>query len=367
MRVKCIFYYLCFFFMFVVGIISIVVFSYNVYLQLLGSSGGFIASTAIFILIIINLPSFQKTVAPLLRSLNFIQKADEASIAYNIQGNINEFREVVNKESPGLIPEAEVEFVTQTNKESFFDKRKGKVIIRLRSSKENPKNLAKAVMIHVSKGVIPESRMYVGEKTSRSIDLTLAKKILVAQKQHDALRYYVNEILNPELSDKTMLHLVETLDAIDEKGFLTRLYLRELGQLPKKQGLRLKGLSKIRDETYELLGFLEAIATRERGEEVPLSYEGRFVKTAVIMVSEERKFERKGIGPYVLAAVMEAKKGSDIIYILASGHKITNALSVIQYLRDKLGMAPIEDTLEPYEVSLDDEGKKVICAAVEVS
>jgi len=366
MSLKSAFYYLCFIFTLVGGVASILLLSYDVYLQLLGGSGGFITATAIFICVIKNLPSFQKHISPLLSSMNWIERAELASIAYNIQGNLNEFRNAVNEESPGLIPEAEVKWVSKTNRESFFDTYRGKVIVRMRPSKENAQNLAKAVMLQVSKGVIPESRIYIDERTSRSIDLVLAKKILSGQDQRDALRYYTNEILNPELTDKAVLSLVEALDVIDEQGHLTRLYLRELQRLPQKHGLRLKGLSSIRKETSELLRFLEVIATRERGEKVPLSFEGKFLRTAIVMVSEEQKFERKGITPYVLAVVTDAKKGFDLIYIIALGRKISNALSVIRYLGDRLNMELIDNTIKSYKVTIDGEKKKAICAVLKV-
>lgn len=364
MNLKTIFYYLAFISTLAVGIASILLLSFDVYFQLLGGSGGFISATAIFIILIRNLPSFQKGISPLLSSLNFIKQAELASIAYNIQGNLNEFRDAVNEESPDLVPEAEVEWVSTSDKKSFFDKYKGKVIVRMKPSKENPENLARAVMVQVSKGVIPESRLYIDEKTSQSIDLVLAKKILTKQKQHSALRYYANEILNPELTDKVVLSRVGALDSVDERGHLTRLYLREIAELPKKHGLRLKGLAGIRKETLDLLKFLEVIAERERGQKVPLTFKGKFLRTAIIMVSEEQKFSREGVTPYAIAAVIEAEEGSDIIYVIASGEKVTNALDVIDFLNKKLKWELVEGTTRLYEDPIEGRERKAICAVL---
>jgi hypothetical protein len=46
----------------------------------------------------------------------------------------------------------------------------------------------------------------------------LVKEILSGQNQNDALRFYTSEILNPELTDKAVLSIVEALDVIDEMG-----------------------------------------------------------------------------------------------------------------------------------------------------
>jgi hypothetical protein len=234
MSPKSLLYYACFVVTLFVGVFSFFYFTFNIYVQFAGSAGGIASATAIFLLLIRNLPSFQKNISPVLSSFNWIEKAELTSIAYNIQGNINQFRETVNKESPDLIPEAEVEWVTETNKESFFDDFKGKVIVRMDPSKDNQKNLAKAVMIQVSKGVLPESRIYIDETTSTSIDLALAKKILASIKQSNALRYFVSEILNPELADEQVLSTIQTIDEIDSRGFFTRLFLRELGGTSKQ-------------------------------------------------------------------------------------------------------------------------------------
>ena len=128
MNIKTIFYYLCFIGSFAFGILTFLYFSYNIYLQLLGISSGLIVGTTIFITVISNLPGFQKKIAPIVGAFSFLEKAKLASIAYNIQGNIKEFRENVNKESPNisLIPEADVDWVTKSDKESFFDEYKVK-------------------------------------------------------------------------------------------------------------------------------------------------------------------------------------------------------------------------------------------------
>jgi len=232
MSPKALLYYLCFVVSLFIGAYSFFYLTINIFLQFFTSAGGFVSATAVFLLLIRNLPSFQKGISPILSSLNFIEKAELASIAYNIQGNINQFRETVNKESPDLIPEAEVEWVTKVKKESFFDDYKGKVIVRMNPSKDNAINLAKASLIQVSKGVIPESRMYVEPKINVSIDLSLVKKILLKQGEKNAYRYFLNEIITPKLDDKEVVNYLEKIELMDNVGLFTRLFLRELKELP---------------------------------------------------------------------------------------------------------------------------------------
>lgn len=367
MNIKGIFYYLASVIAFILGVAGIYFLTYNVWFQITVGTGGIITGAALFFYFVINLPSFQKAVSPILSSFSYFRKAELASIAYNIQGNINQFREVVNDESPNLIPEAEVEWITESEKESFFDDFKGKVIIRMHPSKDNDKNLVKAVMVQVSKGVIPESRMYVTQKTNTSIDLTLARKLLSKQNKRSALRYFINETFNKEIEDEEILSLIESMDAIDLRGFFTRVYLRELGELATRRGLRVQRLSDIREETNELLKFLEIIATRDVGERVPLTHEGKFLRTAIVMISEPGKFEREGVSPYVLSAFIEAQQGTDLIYLVARGRKIAFAHRVISYLEEHFKMELIEETDKIFTFELEDEKSEGICAVLRVN
>lgn len=183
MSPKALAYYLCFVVALFIAAYSFFFLAFNIVFQFLGSAGGFASATAILILLIGNLPAFQKTISPILGSFKWVKRAEMASIAYNIQGNINQFRDTINKETLDLIPEAEVEWVTETNKESFFDNFKGKVIIRMNPCEDNDINLARASLLQVSKGVIPESRLYIDSKLNTAIDLSLVKKILLNQEK----------------------------------------------------------------------------------------------------------------------------------------------------------------------------------------
>ena len=208
-----------------------------------------------------------------------------ASIAYNIQGNINQFREVVNNESPDLIPEAEVEWVSDVSRDSFFDNYKGKVIISMNPSKDNDINLAKATLIQVSKGVIPESRLYVGTKMNTSIDLSLVKKLLLKQGQKNAYSYFLNEITVPELEDKDVVDYLSKIEIMDNAGLFTRLFLRELKELPVIRGLSLQNIPEIRSDVRGFFDYAEIVASRKPREHIPLQFLGTYIKTAIIYVA----------------------------------------------------------------------------------
>ena len=127
-----------------------------------------------------------------------------------------------------------------------------------------------------------------------------------------------------------------------------------------------QGLSGLREETSGLLSFLEVIASKGRGQKVPLEFTGKFLRTGIVMVSEEQKFETMGAGPYVIAAATNIEKGCDLIYVLAWGKKINKALRVVDHLKSQLGMEVVEDTMKTYEIILDSNKREAICAALKM-
>jgi DNA-binding protein len=123
-------------------------------------------------------------------------------------------------------------------------------------------------------------------------------------------------------------------------------------------------LAEVRKETSQLLSFLEVIAKRKKGEKVPLSFGGKFLKTAIVMVSEESKFLERGVQPYALAVAKEIAQDADLIYIVAWGSKVKNAIKVIEFLQEKLKMTLLDGTDKTYVTVHENVEIETVCAAL---
>jgi hypothetical protein len=356
-------YYLCFFAALFIAFSSFFFLAFNTLFQLLGSAGGFISATTIFVLLIVNLPTFQKNVSSILSSFKWLKRAEMASIAYSIQGNINQFRDAVNNETADLIPEAQVEWVTETTRESFFDNYKGKVIIRMNPCEDNDSNLARASFLQVSKGVIPESRLYVDARLNLAIDLALVKKMLLSQDKKGAYRYFVNEMTVPELTDEDVLHLLEKIETIDGQGLFTRLFLRQLKELPIVSGLGFQNLSEVRNDVDKFLNYSELVAKRKEHEIIPLTYEGAHIKSAIMYVALRRKMAYEGIKPYLKRALHDRKNKCEIIFFISFSHAIEFTRKIIGTLTNSYGMELIPNSDKDYQVG----DHKFICAMLLVN
>jgi small subunit ribosomal protein S1 len=335
---KALAYYLCFVIALFIAAYSFFFLAFNTYFQFFGSAGGFISATAILLLLINTLPAFQKTISPILASFKWIKRADMASIAYNIQGSINQFRETVNKESADLIPEAEVEWVTETSKESFFDNFKGKVIIRMNPCENNDINLARASLLQVSKGVIPESRLYIDSRLNTAIDLSLVKKILLNQGKKNAYRYFISEITVPELADEAILQNLEQIETIEESGLFTRLFLRQLKELPVIIGLNFQNLTAVRDDVNNFFEYSQIVANRKEHEKITLDYEGTHIKSAIIYVAMKHRMTFEGARPYIKRALINKKNKREILFFIAFAHAIEFTRGIIDILIKNYGM-----------------------------
>ena len=109
----------------------------------------------------------------------FYKEGQKKYIAHDIQGKVNEFtnkklsQEIKNYTPVGI----EIEWIEegQTPEEFFSD---NKVIIRMRKSENQNKNLVAASMAFVSQSLLRKAKKYISDSQKESIDLFVVNKIL---------------------------------------------------------------------------------------------------------------------------------------------------------------------------------------------
>lgn len=358
MRKNELFYYLLFVVTLIIGIVGTLNITHDALRMVVGGGGFF--SGALVLRIIISFPSYQKFLSPILSVLGRLSRSAELeSIAYKIQGNLNDYGQKINAEYPNLVPETKLEYIKYESEESFHIDYSGNLILKLHPSKDNTKNLIKATMMQVAKGVIQESRIYVDPKINTSIDLTLSHKILKEQDRNSNL-YFRNEVLVPRLSDQELLEYFRCMEILDEKGLFTRLFLRELKQLSVRHGLQLTNLPEIRNDTRNFLNYADTIGRKERGVDVKLDYEGTHIQTGIVMVAKPLIFEIAGVHPYVQRALDKFNSGCEIVYIVGWEPTIRQTESVISYLIMNHEKDYIKDSEKWYYVG----GERRLCVAM---
>ena len=244
------------------------------------------------------------------------RRAEMRSVALDIQGRIDGFSKSVTSEVPGVMPAGvKIEWVAgELTKESFF--KDGKIILRMNYHTNQDENFVRAAIEYISGGMLLDSRPHVNEQVMKSADLICAKK-LIEKERRTALPLYYGEILSPaRKSDSELDNYVLIMQQLDEGGYFTRIFLRELQHLGVAMQFSIPEES-VKEETKLFVEFLDAkINKKKLGVNVNPTFVGERIRTSIVYVARRgTTTTNKHLG-FVKRII---NKGVDTIYLCASG------------------------------------------------
>lgn len=359
-KVKVLFFYFFALMLLAIIFISVVYLSWNLVLLTLGVGGGSLTLGALLPYLFTTIPHFQKIWSYVARGFSYFRFAELASVKYNIEGNLNTSKETINSEVRDLMPcEAKVKWVQEVDSESFLDEYKGKVIIKMHPHSNQAANLTHATMAYVSKGLIPESRLYLDEKMGKSVDLTMVKKILSETNQKSALGFFLREVISKEINDSEIRDHIAIMETWDKRGIFTRMFLNELRELGRKL---FPNIDKIAHADIKgFYDYLDNLTKREPGEETELSYLSKRIRVHTLLVAKETTFIFRGTTPYIESVKKALANGINSEYILARGSNILIARKVMEEIASIPGVEKVEGTDKEFIVSLDGRPITKIC------
>ena len=127
---------------------------------------------------------------------------DRKKIANECEGKINIFSKKMSSELIGREPyKAKIQWVTG-DEEDYF--KNGNFIIRLKYSRNPNKNFIALAVRFVSKTLIPETKQYLHETLSKSIDFFTVKKLLDEEKRALSSLFY-EEYFYPEVKSNSKI------------------------------------------------------------------------------------------------------------------------------------------------------------------
>jgi len=355
MKLKTASYFMAAIILILTGIGSIIYFSFNIVLQLIGAGGSFAGLGMFVYYLLTSVPAYQGVGAWIARGLAFWKAGEKSAVALKIQQSLNSAQEEINSEASGIIPyPAKVEWV---DKPSFLDTDEEVVVIRMKEHEENPRNVAYAVVDYITKGMIPYSRPYIEKSIQIAIDSTMVRKILL-EKDKSALDYFLANVLNKVLGREGVQHFMNVMNNLDERGLFTRVYLEELREL----GLELYPMPNqdVLVESKEYVEHLNVLATRKRGELGKAEpYIGKKIKVAYVLIAEPEKLRREGYGPYVQYALGCLEAGAEAIYLLSRGknNKPSRKLADCVALACEMEIVNVSE----YDENVDDEMLRALC------
>lgn len=258
----------------------------------------------------------------------FSEVAEKTATARGIQSKINSFIKSINSEVENLLPHGlKIKWIPENiDKQSFI--KNGKVVVMLKYHKNQDENLSRATLLYMKEAVIPEARPHIHSKLSESIDLMMTKKALYSfAEARSSFNYFLREILRPTTEgDAEIKEFCTVIDKLEECGLFTRVLLRELKEL----GYKRAGLTETGDtvfKTGKFTKFLNEIAQKEQGQDVPLTFNKTYIKVAIILVAKPET-EIWGIDPFTKRIKEKIKERVNVIYIFARGGNIRLAKEI---------------------------------------
>jgi hypothetical protein len=286
-------------------------------------------------------------------------------VAQDIESRINFVSNKLNRETEGLMPhELKVHWVkpSDTNRESFVQS--NKIIMKMEYYKNQEKNLALVVHGFVKERVLAQSKGYMAEELSKSVDLTVAKKYLSDSGRDDALQYYLTNILLPELSSKPEVKKsYHQLEEIDELGLFTRIFLIELIDLahhlyPQKLGLR-----EVVSEVGGFVDYLTQFPRKPQGQDIDLEYRGSHIKVAAVLVAKRETFEEYGYGAYINRIEDILTSGFDTVYLMAMNSLRDHAAYIAERVCQISGVRVV--TRKYYGCKRLGRNRKAVCIRIQ--
>ncbi len=264
--------------------------------------GGTAALIVIALVFYLNPDKFEKWLSQIYKGLSklggFFRGAQKAYVKYDIQGRINEFRGKVSDKAPYFEDiKIAVEWTDVTaNEQQFLDK--GRAILRLKRDDPEDLNFVHGAYWAVSNLLLPRVKKHISSSQRQSLDLYVTSEIIRTEK-FAVLEHFRAQYLDKKVgADGKIRELFQKYDSIDKYGLFYPILLQELYFLGFRVYVSAKPDS-IHVEVTRLIAFLESVASRKVGEEVPLDYLGEYCRFAVVIVGKGEKLSYEGTEPYL--------------------------------------------------------------------
>jgi len=246
--------------------------------------------------------------------------------------------------------------------ESFI--KGGKVVIKLSYHTNEDENVINVVREYVSKNLITNARPHISEKINTSIDLMTTKKLLFEERKSALNRFY-KETLDPERErDSGIKKYCDAIERIDEQGWFTRIFLRELKDLGEQMHLKIPQ-EEAKEESEKFLDFLSKVAAKEPGKDVNPIFEGDKIRTGIVFVA---KLTTGSLEPHKKWIDTLIEKEFDTFYLCARGGNIELVKSLMKDLESNRRVRKVTEGEREYRLPYVYKGerKKAICVRYEV-
>ena len=266
------------------------------------------------------------------------KKFQQHYLASDIQSKLNKFsRHIIKDMDENDKFRAKIKWVENSTLDSFIEQ--DKIVIKMDCSDNANRNLTIATLAYVSVVVVKSVKPFMEETLKTATNMIITKKIMDDYADKHERDYFNNVYLYPALeNDSELKNDCQKLSELDQKGYFTRLYLRELrylGELLKET----IPTQEVKEEIRKFLEYIHNVATvpmlhegGERLEDSQFYFNGRYLKIRVLLLAVPFKIEQGNTKPYIKRIKEGIKHGSEIFYLLAT----ENSFEFLKQVKDDL-------------------------------
>jgi len=280
----------------------------------------------------------------------------KAATRSDIVGHVNKELAKLRVELPkGWIPDLQLQWVTTEDKRSFFDE--DEVVIRIRPLENQEKNFVRATYYFLQKNFFPKTKGIIPTGHQRASVLYVTKKVL-NNRTAEARTIFEDTILEPAVrSDLSIPDLFEAYGQLDQRGFYTGTFLRELQEVAKEIRFTTQRRNISREASsilQHIKNFMAALNTRSIPGPV-WSQIGPVSSYGLLLVARPSNATSGNVAPFVNRAKERLTQGAQRLYVFGANREIDFVRTVVSAIEHEV---PEYHLVETFALSSDYRGEK---------
>jgi len=281
----------------------------------------------------------------------------KAAAKSDIVGHVNKELVKLRAELPkGWVPDLQVKWVTVENKRKFLDE--DEMVLRIRPLENQEKNFVNTTYYFLRKNFFPKTRGIIPRGHQTASVLYVAKKV-INNRTPEAISIFEDTILEPAVrADLSIPALFDDYEKLDQRGFYTGTFLRELQEVAKE----VRFTTQRRNISQEASSILRHIKDfmGPLGEHRPIpnpmwSQIGPVSSYGLLLVARPESAFRGDVTPFVNRAKERFAQGAQRLYVFGANQEADFVRKVIAAIEQQV---PEYYLTETFSLSSDYRGEK---------
>lgn len=246
------------------------------------------------------------------------KRLEKKAIASEIEDTVNEVVMDLQAELPrGWISKAVIKWVDRDIKEE--DLTDGEMILRIRPMSSQDVNLINGIYFFFTKALFPETKEIIPQIIRKATALQIARRTISDKKPFLTDKFEKGILESSVKTDPAIVEFIERFEDIDNKGFFTGSFLREIHEIATRSQFK-ELRNKIGDEIKSVLEHIKEFAVNIHGDlpESGWSRKGPATSYGFLLVAQPY---HGGVDPYLKRVRERFQDGIERIYVMGTSQE----------------------------------------------